>query len=86
MLLLAQGESADNSNNRVKDLEEKLKSKIEECDQQKSDYEDLLVLLEDQDEKIKKFKVRKLRAFIYVVSILFELSFSWRREEGRVVG
>lgn len=38
-------------------LQSELALKAQEYTQQKQDYEDLLVLLEDQDLKIKKFKV-----------------------------
>ena len=34
-----------------------LQKKTDDYDQQKQDYEDLLVLLEDQDTRIKKLKV-----------------------------
>ena len=36
---------------------DELKKKAEDFDQLKSDYEDLLVLLEDQDGKINQLKV-----------------------------
>ena len=38
-------------------LQQDLELRNLEHTQQKQDYEDLLVLLEDQDSKIKKFKV-----------------------------
>ena len=39
-------------------LQSELTLKTNEQAQQRQDYEDLLVLLEDQDLKIKKYKVR----------------------------
>ena len=42
---------------RISQLEQEIELKNIEQTQQRQDYEDLLVLLEDQDTKIKKFKV-----------------------------
>ena len=41
-----------------------LQKKTDDYDQQKQDYEDLLVLLEDQDTRIKKLKVGGVNFFI----------------------
>ena len=41
-----------------------LQKKTDDYDQQKQDYEDLLVLLEDQDTRIKKLKVGGVSFFI----------------------
>ncbi|XP_066922290.1 general vesicular transport factor p115-like [Clytia hemisphaerica] len=43
---------------RISQLEQEVELKNIEQTQQRQDYEDLLVLLEDQDSKIKKFKTR----------------------------
>ena len=47
-----------------------LKKKSEEYDQLKSDYEDLLVLLEDQDAKILSLKVTLLVKLTYHIAFL----------------
>ena len=41
-----------------------IQKKTDDYDQQKQDYEDLLVLLEDQDTRIKKLKVGGVSFFI----------------------
>ncbi|XP_047144937.1 general vesicular transport factor p115 isoform X1 [Hydra vulgaris] len=46
------------NNNEIQDLRLKLEAKTSDYAQQRQDYEDLLVLLEDQDAKIKKYKIR----------------------------
>ena len=50
-------QTPDKNNEVVRKLEQDLELKTLEQTQQRQDYEDLLVLLEDQDSKIKKFKV-----------------------------
>ena len=50
-------QTPDKNNEVVRKLEQDLELKKLEQTQQRQDYEDLLVLLEDQDSKIKKFKV-----------------------------
>ena len=50
-------QTPDKNNEIVRKLEQDLELKTIEQTQQRQDYEDLLVLLEDQDSKIRKFKV-----------------------------
>ena len=51
-------QTPDKNSELINQLQQEVALKNIEHTQQKQDYEDLLVLLEDQDSKIKKFKVR----------------------------
>ena len=71
-MIFSQGNGSLSSNGDMEtQLCLELQKKTDEYDQQKQDYEDLLVLLEDQDTRIKKLKVGRASFFSSVNTILY---------------